>query len=75
MLLISGCQDNQLSRDGTFNGASRRAEAGMGRRQVTGNYRNFTNEIIKRINLPDQVPDYLTGANNLVFEAQRPFTL
>ena len=77
VLLISGCQDSQLSRDGTFNGAFtgalKQAWAGGA---FTGNYRNFTNEIIKRINLPDQVPNYyLTGANNLVFEVQRPFTL
>jgi hypothetical protein len=77
VILISGCQDSQLSSDGAFNGAFtgalKVAWAGGG---FKGNYAQFKDVIVRKINRPDQVPNlYLTGATNLGFEAQVPFTI
>lgn len=76
VILISGCQDNQLSQDGNNNGMFTYAL-----KQVWANgtyakgYAQFHKDI--RAQLPStQSPNYMTvGAVNLGFEAQRPFTL
>ncbi len=76
VLLISGCQDNQLSQDGDFNGL------------FTGNllrvwnsgafkkdYRAFHKAIVKRMP-PDQTPNYFrVGTIDHKFESQKPFTI
>lgn len=75
-LLISGCQDNQLSMDGPFNGAfTGMLKVVWNGGKFSGNYREFTDAIIAK--LPDsQTPNYFrTGAINAAFEAQKPFTL
>jgi len=75
-LLLSGCQDNQLSADGTFNGLF----TGMLKRvwnggKFRGSYQAFRNRILNRMP-PDQTPNYFTvGTPNPEFEAQRPFTV
>lgn len=75
-LLLSGCQDNQLSADGAFNGLFtgtllRVWNSGT----FSGNYRDFHASIV-RIMPPDQTPNYFpVGAANLAFEAQTPFTV
>jgi hypothetical protein len=76
VLLISGCQDNQLSSDGDFNGLFtgqmlRVWKNGM----FKGDYRKFHRDIVKRMP-PDQTPNYFrTGAADPAFEAQKPFTV
>jgi hypothetical protein len=76
VILISGCQDNQLSQDGQFNGAF----TGMLLRvwkegQFKGGYRKLHQTIVKDMP-PDQTPNfYTTGAPNRAFENQRPFTI
>lgn len=75
-LLLSGCQDNQLSADGTFNGLFTgtvlRVWSGGA---FSGSYREFHTRIVRRMP-PDQTPNYFTvGASNPAFEAETPFTV
>ena len=75
-LLISGCQDNQLSADGTFNGLF----TGTLKRVWNGgkfkrSYRQFHSAIV-RLMPPDQTPNYFKiGAANARFERQKPFAV
>ncbi|MCI5168204.1 MAG: caspase family protein [Candidatus Electrothrix sp. GM3_4] len=82
VLLISGCQDEQLSLDGTFNGLF----TGMLLRvwqngDFTGNYKEFHEEISKDMpkgEKPEegQTPNYFpVGTANSDFESQKPFTI
>lgn len=76
VLLISGCQDNQLSEDGAFNGRFtgellRVWKGGL----FKGSHRDF-HEAIRGRMPPHQTPNFFAvGAPNPVFEAHRPFTL
>ena len=75
VLLISGCQDNQLSADGPMNGlftAKLRYVWDSGR--FTGDYRDFHKAIVR--NMPSsQSPNYyVVGAANPQFERQSPFS-
>jgi hypothetical protein len=76
ILLISGCQDNQLSQDGPFNGAFTGALKRVWNGGVfKGDYSDFHQEIQRR--LPrDQSPN-LFWANEVdqSFLAQQPFTI
>jgi hypothetical protein len=75
-LLISGCQDNQLSADGTFNGLF----TGTLKRVWNGgkfkrSYSRFHAAIVDLMP-PDQTPNYFTiGAHNVRFERQKPFAV
>lgn len=75
-LLISGCQDNQYSQDGMFNGLF----TGMllevwNAGKFTGDYRRFHRAICNNMP-PDQTPNYYrVGTTNLQFEKQVPFTI
>jgi hypothetical protein len=75
-ILISGCQDNQLSQDGDFNGlftASLLRVWNEG--HFRGDYRAF-HRSIHRSMPPDQTPNFFTtGASNRVFENQTPFAV
>jgi hypothetical protein len=75
-ILISGCQDNQLSQDGDFNGlftASLLRVWNEG--HFRGDYRAF-HRSIRRSMPPDQTPNFFTtGASNRVFENQTPFAV
>jgi metacaspase-1 len=76
VLLISGCQDNQLSADGDFNGLF---TANLLRVWKDGkykkSYKSFHGDIVRRMP-PDQTPQYsIVGASNSVYEAQKPFTV
>jgi hypothetical protein len=76
VLLVSGCQDNQFSADGTFNGlftgTLKRVWNGG---KFKGTYRTFRNRIVTRMP-PDQTPNYFTvGAPNPQFEEQKPFSI
>lgn len=76
VLLISGCQDNQLSSDGDFNGlftANLLRVWNNGR--YKGGYKSFHRAIVKRMP-PDQTPNYFrAGAYDTKFGKQTPFTI
>lgn len=77
IILISGCQDSQLSGDGAFNGVF---TAGLKRAwhggTFKGGYLAFKDAIAAAINQPDQVPNmFVTGAPNPAFEAETPFSI
>ncbi|HZM90057.1 MAG TPA: caspase family protein [Blastocatellia bacterium] len=73
-ILLSGCQDNQLSQDGTFNGLFtgtmlRVWNAG----KFKGGYRAFHKSIVGRMP-PDQTSNFFrVGQLNSKFENQSPF--
>ena len=76
VLLISGCMDNQTSRDGDRNGlftGTLKTVWNGGR--FKGGYRKLRDGIVSKMP-PDQTPNYyFVGAANPKFEAQRPWTL
>lgn len=76
VLLISGCQDNQLSQDGTFNGLfTGTLKSVWNGGTFTGSYRRFRTAIGTKMP-PDQTPKlYVVGAANPGFVAQIPFTI
>ena len=76
VLLISGCQDNQLSSDGDFNGLFTAQLLKVWKNGAfKGDYKKFHKGIIKRMP-PDQTPNYFwTGTANPKFESQKPFTI
>jgi len=76
VLLLSGCQDNQLSADGTFNGLfTGTLKQVWNGGKFRGSYRTFRKRIVNRMP-PDQTPNYFTiGAPNAQFEAQKPFSI
>jgi hypothetical protein len=76
VLLISGCQDNQLSADGDFNGLFTSQLLRVWKSGVfKGNYKKFYQAIVRRMP-PDQTPNYFrVGRIDPKFEAQRPFTI
>jgi len=76
VLLISGCQDNQLSQDGDFNGLFTGQLLKVWKNGAfKGDYKTFHKMILKRMP-PDQTPNYFkVGAANPKFEAQKPFTI
>ncbi len=76
VLLISGCQDNQYSQDGDFNGLF---TANLLRAWNNGKfkkgYKAFHKAIVSNMP-PDQTPNYFwTGVHDKAFEKQRPFTI
>jgi hypothetical protein len=75
-LLISGCQDNQLSEDGTFNGLFTSQVLRVWKNGLfKGDYRKFYKTIVNRMPR-DQTPNYYrVGTRNTRFERQRPFTV
>ena len=76
VLLISGCQDRQVSRDGDFNGAFTGAlKKVWNDGAFKGNYKNFRDQIAAKMSR-DQIPNYfVTGALNRDFENESPFTI
>jgi len=76
VLLISGCQDNQLSSDGDFNGLFTSQLLKVWKNGVfKGDYTKFHKEITRRMP-PDQTPKYFrAGKTNPQFESQSPFTV
>lgn len=74
--LISGCQDNQLSYDGTFNGqftaALKRIWNGG---KFSGNYFSFYKQIMSLMP-PEQTPNYFNvGQSSQLFDNQKPFII
>lgn len=76
ILLISGCQDNQTSEDGFFNGLfTSRLKKVWNNGKFKGDYRKFHGQIVKKMP-PYQSPNYVTlGEANKEFEGQMPFTI
>jgi len=76
VILISGCQDNQLSLDGTDNGLfTSTLKEIWNNGAFSRNYASFRDDIVKKMP-PSQTPNYYTvGIKNPSFEAQKPFTL
>ena len=76
VLLISGCQDNQLSRDGFMNGAFTGKLLEIWNDGAwSGGYAAF-HEAIRGQMPDDQQPNYNpTGPENREFEQQNPFTV
>lgn len=76
ILLISGCQDNQLSSDGDVNGLFTEVLLKVwSEGKFKSDYRHFQ-KAIKRRMPPSQQPNYfVVGAANRTFEHQRPFTI
>ena len=76
ILLISGCQDNQLSADGKRNGlfTSHLLRAWRDG-NFKGNYKEFHRAILKGMP-PTQTPNYFrAGAANPAFDLQNPFSV
>lgn len=76
VLLISGCQDNQLSSDGVRNGLfTSKLLNTWGSGNFSGNYRSFHAQI--KSQMPSiQTPNYYwVGASNVSFEREKPFTI
>ncbi len=76
VILISGCQDNQLSADGTFNGLfTANLLQVWNEGKFKKGYRAFRRAIVNRMP-PDQTPNYFrVGEINRTFEKQKPFTI
>jgi metacaspase-1 len=76
VLLISGCQDNQLSSDGDFNGLfTGRVKLVWNDGRFAGDYREFRKEISGKMP-PTQSPKLDTaGVPDPAFLGQRPFTI
>ena len=76
VLLISGCQDRQLSRDGDLNGAfTGMLKTVWNNGAFQGGYRYFRDSIAAKMS-EDQIPNYfVTGAPNKKFENEQPFTI
>jgi len=76
VLLVSGCMDNQTSRDGDrnglFTGTLKTVWSGG---KFKGGYRKLRDTIVSKMP-SDQTPNYyFVGAANSKFEAQRPWTI
>jgi len=76
VILISGCQDNQLSQDGDFNGLFTANLLRVWKEgSFKGSYRTFHSAIVRSMP-PDQTPKLFTiGASVRGFEGQQPFTV
>lgn len=76
VILVAGCQDSQLSYDGSVNGQFTGALLqAWGNGSFQGDYITFHRAILDRMPA-DQVPNlYTTGSANPAFMAQKPFTL
>jgi hypothetical protein len=74
--LISGCQDNQLSQDGAFNGLFTATLLRVwSDGAFEGNYGRFHKDIV-RLMPPTQSPNHLvTGVPNEAYDQQRPFRI
>ena len=76
VLLISGCMDNQTSRDGArnglFTGTLKKVWNGG---KFKGDYRKLRDTVVSKMP-PDQTPNYyFVGFTNPKFEAQQPWTI
>jgi metacaspase-1 len=76
VLLISGCQDNQLSGDGDSNGLFTGVLLNVWKNGgFTGNYKAFHQAILNQMPSTQTPKYFVSGASNPGFEAQKPFTV
>jgi len=76
VLLISGCQDNQLSMDGPFNGAFTGAlKKVWNGGTFVGGYDRFHKRIQARLPATQSPNLFWASAPDLSFQAQKPFTI
>lgn len=75
LILISGCQDNQLSLDGDEHGLfTQNLLEVWNSGSFTGNYHDFIDTILQ--NMPaDQTPNFFTLGDVTTFADERPFTV
>lgn len=76
VILISGCQDNQVSLDGDRNGLfTQTLRKVWNGGKFTGGYRRLRDQVAARMPI-SQTPNYsLVGKAHPTFEAQKPFVL
>jgi hypothetical protein len=76
VILISGCQDNQYSSDGNFNGLFTGTMLQVWHQgKFKGSYRKF-HKVIKQRMPPDQTPNFFRiGVEDETFAGQEPFTI
>ena len=74
VLLVSGCQDNQTSLDGSRNGLfTEKLKKTWNNGKFVGGYRSFRDQVVAKMPA-NQTPNYyVVGAKNAGFEAQQPF--
>ncbi len=76
VILLSGCQDNQLSMDGSFNGLfTGNLLRVWDNGRFMGNYYQFYKYILMRMPSTQSPNYFVTGAYNPNFELQRPFQI
>ena len=76
VLLISGCQDDQTSLDGDFNGLfTGTLKSVWGNGAFTGTYNVFHKAIVAKMPASQKPALFRTGAANPTFIAQTPFTV
>jgi hypothetical protein len=76
VLLISGCQDNQLSGDGEQNGVFTGTLLDVwDQGNFYGDYRAFWTQIVDEMPVTQTPNFYTVGHYDPVFEAQKPFTI
>ena len=77
VLLISGCEDHELSADGAYNGAFTMNLLRVWQNGTfTGSHKNFHKQILNNMMDSEQHPKYFReGKINISFEKSRPFTL
>jgi hypothetical protein len=76
VLLVSGCQDDQVSLDGAFNGAFTAALLRTWNNGAfAGDYPSFHAAIVERMPNTQRPNYFLSGAADAAFEAQRPFSI
>ena len=75
-MLISGCQDNQLSLDGAFNGLFTSQVLKVWKDgSFDGDYHTFHKDILNRMPQTQSPNLFMIGQKNPNFESQKPFTL
>jgi metacaspase-1 len=76
VILVSGCQDDQLSMDGTGNGLfTEKVKAVWNDGGFSGSYEDFCNAIKSRMPAKQQPNYFVVGTSNPTFEAQNPFEI
>jgi len=76
VLLISGCQDDQTSADGDFNGLfTGTLKKVWGSGAFIGSYRDFHKAIVAKMPASQKPALFLSGASNPKFIMQTPFTV
>ena len=76
VLLISGCQDDQTSADGDFNGLfTGTLKSVWGNGAFTGAYKAFHKAIVAKMPASQKPALFQTGAANSTFIGQPPFTV